>query len=260
MKFEIIDFHTHPFLTDSENICSHKSYCDMSVENTVNDLKSIGISKICGSVIKLTNPKSPKWEDIKELNDIALKLRELYKDFYIPGFAIHPAFVEESCAEIERMSSLGINLIGEIVPYMHGWNSYYSKEFSEILDAAEKYNMILNIHSSCDDEMDIMVKEHPDLVIVAAHPGEITAFNRHMERMKMSKNYYLDLSGTGLFRHGMLRHAIDLFGPERFLFGSDYPICNPGMFIGGIEYDFNLTDKEKEQIFSKNAKRLLNLK
>ena len=192
---------------------------------------------------------------------MALKLQEMYGDFYIPGFAVHPSFVKESCEEIERMSSLGVNLIGELVPYMHGWGSYYSKEFSEILDVAENHNMVVNLHGSCcDNEIDMLVKEHPNLIVVAAHPGELPSFNRHLERMKMSKNYYLDLSGTGLFRHGMLRHGIDMFGAERFLFGSDYPTCNPGMFIGGVALDFTLTNEEKELIFSGNAKRLLKLK
>lgn len=80
-----------------------------------------------------------------------------------------------------------------------------------------------------------------------------------MERMKLSENYYLDVSGYGIFRHGMLRHAIDLFGAERFLYGSDYPTCNPGMYLGGVLLDNLITDSEKELILAKNAKRVLNI-
>ena len=69
-----------------------------------------------------------------------------------------------------------------------------------------------------------------------------------IHRVKMSDNYYLDLSGYGIFRHGMLRHAIDEFGAERFLFGSDYPTCNPSMYIGGVLLDDLITDEEKELI------------
>ena len=77
--------------------------------------------------------------------------------------------------------------------------------------------------------------------------------------MEISENYHLDLSGTGLFRHGLLRHGIDEFGVSRFLHGPDYPICNPGTFIGGVMYDFLLSETEKEQIFYKNAVKLLRL-
>ena len=80
MEFEIIDFHTHPFLTSGTNICSHKDFCNMSAENTKKDLMNLGVSKICGSVIGLpagiTN-KDSAWKRIKACNDEALILKEI---------------------------------------------------------------------------------------------------------------------------------------------------------------------------------------
>ena len=124
---------------------------------------------------------------------------------------------------------------------------------------ATQYGMVVSLHTANNDQMDEMVRKNPKTVFVAAHPGEYENYKRHMQRMQISKNYYLDLSGTGLFRHGMLRHGIDDMGVERFLFGSDYPICNPGMFVGGVALDSLLSEDEKNMIFSGNAKRLLAL-
>ena len=261
-KFEIIDFHTHPFLREETNICSHKEYCNMSAENTLKTMTELGVSKICGSVIgdgKRIAPGGNTWSVIRSCNDEALALRELYGDFYIPGFHVHPDFVRESCEEIEHMHALGVNLIGELVPYSHGGWHYDSKGFDEILDTAGQYHMTVSFHSMNFDEMENMVKKHPNIVFVAAHPGEYNDFMRHMEIMKLSGSYYLDLSGYGIFRHGMLRHAIDKFGAERFLYGSDYPTCNPAMYLGGVLLDSLITDREKELIFAGNAKRLLKL-
>ena len=109
------------------------------------------------------------------------------------------------------------------------------------------------------EQMDAMVRRHPEVTFVAAHPGESTQFHRHLQRMKMSENYYLDVSGAGLFRHRMLRYGIDACGAHRFLFGSDYPTCNPAMFIGGVALDILLTEEEKQLVFAENAKRILNL-
>ncbi len=257
--FEIIDFHTHPFARKETNICIHRDYFEMDADKTKSELMSIGISRICGSVIYIT-PKIKTFDDVKELNNEALFLREKYGNFYIPGFHVHPSFVKESCEEIERMHSLGVNLIGELVPYLQGWGDYSCAGLSEILELAEYYSMVVSFHSMGEDNMDKMVKEHPGVTFVAAHPGEMDSFEHHMNRMKMSDNYYLDVSGTGLFRHGMLRHGIELFGAERFILGSDYPICNPAMFIGGVRDEFLLSDKQKELILSGNAKRILNLK
>ena len=260
--FEIIDFHIHPFTEDSNNICSHTAYCDMSVEGTKKLFEKLGVSRVCGSVLTTREnwgPYANAWERIQAENETALKLREIYGDFYVPGFHVHPEYLEESIAEIHRMKEKGVKLIGELCPYFHGWGDYSRDDFSLLLDEAEACGMVVSFHSSGEDEMDKMVKAHPNLTLVAAHPGEYGAFMRHMERMKMSENYYLDLSGYGIFRHGMLRHAIDEFGAERFLFGSDYPTCSPAMYLGGVLLDDLITDEEKELILSKNAKRILGL-
>ena len=263
MNYEVIDFHTHPFTDEATNICSHKEHCNMSTENTVAYLKGMGISKICGSVICRNLPEHATYnnpgEMIVDSNNRALALREQYGEFYIPGFHVHPDYVEESCEEIERMDKLGVHLIGELVPYMHGWSDYSCEAFDKILEVATKYHMVVNFHSIDEDQMDAMVKKHPDTVFVAAHPGEYGAYCRHLERMKFSENYHLDLSGTGLFRHGMLRRGIDEVGVERFLFGSDYPTCNPAMFLGGVLFDSLISPEEKALILAGNAKRLLKL-
>lgn len=260
MSFEIIDFHTHPFTDDETNICPHKEFCNMGIDDTVDVFKKLGVSKICGSVISIRPTEERcKWDEIKKNNDKALELKDVYGDFYIPGFHIHPSFMEESLSEIERMNKKGVKLIGELVPYMDGWDDYSSPEFSDLLKVAGRHNMVVNFHSNGNDEMDKMVKEHRDIVFVAAHPGEYGDFMRHLERMKMSENYYLDISGTGLFRYGMLRRAIDTVGADRILFGSDYPTCNTAMFIGAVLLDNLITDAEKEKIFSLNAKKLLSL-
>lgn len=260
MSFEIIDFHTHPFWEADTNICAHKEYCHMSPEETRKVFDRLGVSRICGSVISVRKPEERNsWEIVRKHNDIALQLREFYGDFYIPGFHIHPDYPEESLAEIKRMKEAGVKLIGELVPYLDGWSDYSREDFSVLLEEAGKQNMIVSIHSEGEDEMDAMVKRHKDVIFVAAHPGEYDSFIRHVERMKMSENYYLDVSGYGIFRYGMLRNAIDAFGADRILFGSDYPTCNPGMYLGGVLLDDLLTDTEKEKIFSLNAKKLLGI-
>ena len=262
MQFEIIDFHTHPFDDSATNICSHKAYFEMTKENTESYLREVGISRICGAVIcrnaEDVHYENP-WEMIKDSNRRALELQEFFKGYFVPGFHVHPDYVKESCEEIERMHARGIRLIGELVPYIHGWSDYSCKAFDEILDVAEQYGMVVNFHTMDHDQMDLMVKKHPKTVFVAAHPQEYDGYMRHLARMEMSENYYLDLSGTGLFRHGMLRAGIERFGAERFIFGSDFPTCNPAMFVGGVVLDPLISDKDKELILSGNAKRLLGL-
>lgn len=260
MNYEIIDFHTHPFIEDKNNICNYPGTSSMNTQNTFDVMRGLGVSAICGSVVEISNAAYPNiWEKIKANNNTALELKEIYGDFYVPGFHVHPHYVEESIAEIHRMKERGVFLIGELVPYIYAWTDYSENAFSEILNEAGKHNMIVSFHSYGEDAMDKMVQKHKDVIFVAAHPGEKAEFFRHIERAKMSENYYLDLSGYGMFRYGMLRKAIDTIGVDRILFGSDFPTCHPGMYIGGVLMDNLLSDSEKEKIFSLNAKKLLNL-
>ena len=256
MQYEIIDFHTHPFADEASNICKYQKD---RMEDTVSYLQELGVSRICGSVIYRQIPDATPWETIQECNRVALLMKDRYGDFYVPGFHVHPAYVKESCMEIERMHGMGLRLIGELTPYIHGWSDYSCSAFDEILDTAAQYGMVVNFHSGDLDQMDAMVRKHPNTVLVAAHPGETANYQRHLERMKLSENYYLDLSGGGLLRHRLLRYGIDTCGVHRFLFGSDYPVCNPAVYVGGVALDALLTDAEKQQIFSGNAKRLLGL-
>ena len=255
MKYEIIDFHTHPFTFPEGNISAHREYIDVTTENTPEYLNKVGISKIVGSAVTKRDPDLSLAENMVKSNDETLKLAEYYGGFLVPGFHVHPACVKESCLEIERMSQKGVKYIGEIVP--HGeWCDFSRKEYDEILDTALTFNMIVNLHSTDTDNIEELVKKHPKNIIVAAHPGEKERFLKHLERMKLSENFYLDLSGTGIFRLGLINRGIKEFGAERFLFGTDFPVCTPSMYVGGIAYDPSISENDKELILSKNAKRL----
>lgn len=262
MNYEIIDFHTHPFITNEYNICKHVQNCNMSAENTLAMMRNLGVSKICGSLINVEPLKENEtwWDKIRDCNDQALKLKELYGDFYVPGFHIHPDFPEESMEEIDAMHARGVKLIGELVPYLMGYEHYNTPQLNRLIDYATTKGMVVNIHStSNDDDIDAFVDAHPDTTIVAAHPGELSRLLRHIERMKRHQNYYLDLSGTGMFRHGAVKRVIDEVGAQRILYGSDFPTCSPSMFLGGILFDELITPQEKQAIFADNAKRLLGL-
>lgn len=125
MDYEIIDFHTHPYVDDAENMCIYKAGSFMNLSDSVQYLQNMGISRICGSVIGGRDRDA--WDMIRRDNDRALFIRDMLGDFYVPGFHVHPDHVEESCREIERMHALGIRLVGELVPRFYGWEATPAK-------------------------------------------------------------------------------------------------------------------------------------
>lgn len=262
MDFEIIDFHTHPYKDKSQCTCVHENAINISMDETLRIMKNNGVSKFCGSVLShdFSFTAETVWERLKKYNDDALFLKDYYKGAYIVGFHVHPNFVEESIKEIDRFHEKGINLIGELVPWSHYFNNTYCSDgMNEILDYATQKGMILSAHPTADDDMDKLCENHPNLIIVGAHPIEGERFRRHAERAKKYKNYYVDLSGGGIHRYGCTRELVDMIGVEKVIFGSDYAICNLQMYVDGVVRDELLTNEEKRMILAENAKRILKL-
>lgn len=254
---KIIDFHVHPFYEKTEQTCFYREKFDFDRDYFRHDIESAGISGICGSVIDFKGIKvEDGFEAFRRLNRNALKLREEWGDFYIPGVHVHPSFVKESCEELQYMKNQGVRLVGELVPYIHDWLDYSCKSFGEILDVIGELGMIVSFHSLDNDQMEAMIKNHPKVTFVAAHPGEKEDYLLHLERLHKYPNAYLDLSGTGLFRYGMLKYGVETVGAEKFLFGTDYPITNPYMYVQAVEFE-KISERDKELIFYKNAERLL---
>lgn len=247
--FEIIDFHVHPFLCDEENLCFYKNTVNCDI---LRDMKEEGVSLFCGSVI---NGRGDDFERIKRANALAFEMREAFGEFYVPGIHINPNFIKESIEEAELYLKKGTKLIGELVPYYHGWD-YDNRNLFEIFDALGECTVSLHTMDLC--QMEKLAKEFKDITFVFAHPGDSPVLKEHIEIMKRQENVYLDLSGTGLFRYGMLKKLCCEVGAERVLFGTDYPICNLKMYIAGVLGE-KISDREKELIFSGNAKRILDL-
>ncbi len=254
----IIDFHTHPWIDNRSCFAVYANTVPTLPEGMKLQLQEMGIRHICGSVLQKGHDYN-----IFDLNKAALRLRdELGNDFYTPGFHIHPDEVETSLNEIERMNAVGVRLIGELVPYMHGWDNFAQcpriDEMNTLMDAAQKHGMILSYHTIWDQPIEPVIKAHPNMAFVAAHPGERESVERHIEIMRKYDNAFLDLSGTGIFRFGCIRHLVDQVGADRILFGTDYPICNPEMYIHAV-FGERLGDAVMRKILYENAMNLLGI-
>ena len=69
-------------------------------------------------------------------------------------------------------------------------------------------------------------------------------------------NFYLDTSGYGHDRVGVLEYAVKTIGSDRILFGSDFSINDPSTVIARIRNSF-LTMEQKQKILSGNILELL---
>lgn len=257
--YEIIDAHVHPF--------SFYEYLDVTDwggptpdDDFVKILKGAGISHAAGSVGRRLTGNDITWENLHGFNLKAVNGRDRFNGFFIPGIAVHPKFVRESLEEIDQMYHReNVRLIGELVAYMMGYSSYNIPELDPVWDLAVQLGMVVNLHLSSLDDAKMLLKNFPDMKLIIAHPTADPA--EYENRMRLVAKYphaALDISGSGPNTWGMLRRGINWAGKEKLIFGTDFPLRNPGMYVAGVLYE-NLSDDENAAIFAGNFKRLMGM-
>ena len=254
MKYEIIDAHVHPFSeTCGTNIGKFGIPAD--TETFFAELRSGGVSRCCGSLIGFAEKMD--FRTLMTYNYGALELSERYSGFYIPGIHVHGDYPEESCRMLRDFSQAGVRWIGELVNYCMPTGLYNSPGMMKIWAVAEELGMIANLHVNEPElpHLEQIVRTFPRLNVVLAHPGDGASYIQRRDLVKKYSNLYLDISGTGLFRWGMLRNAVDILGPEKVLYGSDFPVCSSGMNLHGALSE-HLSEEEFKLVLAGNFRRL----
>ena len=96
----------------------------------------------------------------------------------------------------------------------------------------------------------------PGLIAVAAHFGGWSLFDLALEYLEDRFCYFDISSSLPYLGKKRAEELIRIYGAERFLFGSDYPMWNPGSCLDDF-LQLGLTDRERELILYKNAHTIL---
>lgn len=251
---EIIDCHIHPAVSKDTDVSWFIPMGDAAIQFEA--LRRAGISRACGAPVLSMTPAS--FAPIRALNDGALALRDRFPDFYVPGIHIHPRFPHESCAEIARCcGGEGVRWIGELVGYLMGYGEEYATpDALAVFAEAERHRAVVNLHCGDLDVLETLCRARPGLRVVLAHPGSdrktVKARTALVARLP---NLHLDISGSGIDRYGILRLAIDTAGKDKLLFGTDFPINNPAVYVHGSTFE-PLTGPERAALYQDNFLRL----
>jgi predicted TIM-barrel fold metal-dependent hydrolase len=107
--------------------------------------------------------------------------------------------------------------------------------------------------------LDDVAADFPDLKLIMAHPGwpwqdEQLAIATH------KSNVYIDLSGWSpkYFQPLLITYMTKMI-PQKFLFGTDYPMLSPQRWLLDFE-GLGLNSEIKSMVLRENAKNLLKLK
>jgi aminocarboxymuconate-semialdehyde decarboxylase len=111
------------------------------------------------------------------------------------------------------------------------------------------------------------LERHPDLKIVMSHTGGALPYqsgrmDKNTKGAKLPKraSHYLKRMFTDTVSpHAAgIRFAIDYYGIDHVMYGTDYPCWEPAECLACLA-EIELTDDEKQKLFVDNARRILNL-
>ena len=151
---------------------------------------------------------------------------------------------------------------------------FLNEEFMQLFRWMEQQNIILGIELADGDaqvgQLEEIISECPQLKIAIGHFGMVTRPNWMSQiRLARHENVFVESGGiTWLFNDEFypypsaikaIKEAADAVGMEKLMWGSDYPRTITAITYK-MSYDFvtkskELTDKEKQQFLSDNARR-----
>jgi uncharacterized protein len=183
---------------------------------------------------------------------------EQSKGRFLGSCVVNPQHVDEALAEVEYCRrQLGFVWVGELCNYMAGYE-YTIREFELLVRQVVRLGMVLQVHTE-NNEIDYLVEKFPEATLVFAHFGDEKEFDHIFKRIDLvakHPNCYIDTSGYGHDRMGMLEYAVKTIGPDRVLFGSDFSINDPSTVLARIRNSF-LTEEEKAKVLAGNLEALL---
>lgn len=174
---------------------------------------------------------------------------------------LHPGLTDEELDhEINRMISLGLRGVK-----LHPDNQRINADDPSMMRIYERLEGRLPVLMHCGDyrtdyshprRVAAVLDAFPKLTLVAAHFGGWSLFDYALEYLE-DRNCYLDVSSTFPFvGPRRSRELIRIYGAERILFGSDYPVYDP---VKAMEefISLDLTDAENRLILYGNAMKIL---
>lgn len=277
----IVDFHTHVFPPRVRD--QRDEY--LRRDPTFRDLYSSPKARIATAEdllasmdragIHLSIILNLAWRDAaicRETNEYILEAAARSGGRLVPFCAVQPSH-EGAREEIERCAAGGARGLGELRPHHQGYSLAGSDEADLLACTARAHDLVLLFHLSEPlgrlypgkfglslDQLYRFVKGLQGVTVVAAHWGGGLPFYALMPEVReaLTTTYFDTASSSLLYEPAVYRHAVELVGAERILFGSDFPLLPQDRCLMEMQ-EAPLDEEARCLILGENARRLLRL-
>ena len=244
----IVDFHTHilpeRFRSDRASIAAKdETFAEMfsdpdsriaGAEELIESMRAAGIDRSIAL--------GYGWSDLdvaREANDYILEAAARHPDQIVPFCSVNPAWGVEAIAEARRCAEQGARGIGELHPDTQGFNPADTELLKPFMQAVRELGLIVLMHASepvghmypgkgsaTPDRLEALVNNFPDNKIVFAHFGGGLPFYGLMDEVRDGlANAWFDTAATPfLYNSHVYSTTARTIGPEKILFGSDFPL------------------------------------
>ena len=185
---------------------------------------------------------------VTAINDFIAKQCQAHPEFI--GFAAMQQDFEDPAAELQRAVELGLRGVK-----LHPDTQKVNMDDNRLMRIYELIEGRMPLVMHCGDyrtdfshprRMKRILHEFPNLVVDAAHFGGWSVFDLAVEYLE-NENCFLDMSSSQKFLgRRRTRELCEIYGADRILFGSDFPMWDPSEeFEMFKSLDFPKADFEK---------------
>lgn len=268
-----IDFHTHLFpdkiapsakqqLIDNGLRCGNvlSTYTDMTLSSLMSRMDEWGVD------MSLVLPIATKPSQTRHINEFAATLYEKSGGRVMSFGSVHPDCEnwKEEIDIIEKLGLKGMKFHAEYQSFtldeprmIRIYDYAFSKGLIIIHHAGVDLGMPAPYHTS-PAQFAYVAKELQGGTLIAAHLGGHAQWD-DVERYIIGSDIYIDTSmGQKYYSKEQFMRFVKHHGSDKILFATDSPWSRADEEIASIN-SLDLTDEQKDNIFYKNAKRLLRL-
>ncbi len=165
--------------------------------------------------------------------------------------------------ELDRMEELGLKGV-KFHPIFQGFKIDDDKAMLMYEKIGKRFPVLIhvgdkNVDHARPQRLANVIEELPDVTFIAAHLGGFSEWDEAKECL-IGKNIYIDTSSSTRFlKPDDAKSIIRAHGADKVLFGTDYPLSDHEFEFDCLK-KLNLTKDEYENIYWKNAYKLLKIK
>lgn len=214
------------------------------------------------------------WEDpdlVRINNDEVWAFHQRHPDRVIPFAVLSSGKREPGLHEAARTLAGGFRGFGELAMYHHGWRLDDFEALSPSLQLAQMKGVPVLIHVNepvghhYPGKIPVdfggllrIIRAHPEVDFILAHFGGGVFFYALMPEVAqiLTRTYVDTAASPFLYDSKVFKVACAILGPEKILFGSDYPLLPLKRYLREMD-EAGIDDSARTAILGGNLHRIL---